>query len=125
MRNPPVNAEAGDRGKIVQAREPGAGRCVRPVPPAAVRPAPSGRSMPALAASPQIETTVSSCASATLRDRLRAATAEAHAALDRCLQAFDLTTRAGYGRFLAANAAALLPLERALEDAGVRDVLPA
>ena len=31
---------------------------------------------------------------------------------------------AGYRRFLEINAAALLPLERSLERAGVRDMLP-
>jgi len=58
-----------------------------------------------------------------MRDRLRAATAEAHAALDRHMQAYDLTSRAGYRRFLAASAAALLPLEQALERSGVRELV--
>jgi len=80
--------------------------------------------MPALAASPEQETTFRIYRPTTIRERLREATAEAHAALDACLQALDLTTRAGYGRFLAANAAALVAVEMALEAAGVHDVLP-
>ena len=80
--------------------------------------------MPALAASPNQETTAHSYAPATRRERLRDATADAHAALDRRLQSFDLTTRDGYRRFLGANAAALLPLERTLEANGVRELIP-
>jgi heme oxygenase len=80
--------------------------------------------MPALAASAEHETTVRTCAVSPIRARLREATADAHAALDARLQSLDLTTRAGYGRFLGANAAALLPVECALEAAGVHDVLP-
>lgn len=59
-----------------------------------------------------------------IRDRLRDATAETHAALDREFGAYDLTRRTGYRRFLAANAAALLPLEQALERSGVRQIMP-
>ncbi len=51
----------------------------------------------------------------TVRGSLRAATAEAHARVDRAFSAFDLTAGEGYARFLQAQAAALLPLERALE----------
>ena len=40
------------------------------------------------------------------------------------LGALDLCTAPGYRRFLEINAAALLPLERSLERAGVRAVLP-
>ncbi|MFC5322210.1 biliverdin-producing heme oxygenase [Bradyrhizobium oligotrophicum] len=54
-----------------------------------------------------------------LRHRLKAATAAAHHALDERLGQFDLTTTAHYRRFLQASAAALLPLEAALEHAGV------
>ena len=79
--------------------------------------------MPALAASPEKETTVRPFAVATMRARLRDTTAEAHAALDHRLLALDLTTRAGYRRFLVANAAALLPIEHALEAAGVRGIV--
>ncbi len=59
-----------------------------------------------------------------LRDRLRAATAESHAALDATVAAWRIDTPLGYGTFLAASAAALAPLEIALERAGVRDWLP-
>jgi len=59
-----------------------------------------------------------------LRSILRDATATDHAALDATLGALDLCTAAGYRRFLEINAAALLPLERSLELAGVRDILP-
>jgi heme oxygenase len=54
-----------------------------------------------------------------LRDRLKQATAEAHRDLDARLGALDLVKRDGYRRFLEINAAALLPLEAALEEAGV------
>jgi len=54
-----------------------------------------------------------------IRQRLKAATATAHHALDERLSGFDLTTTAHYRRFLQASAAALLPLETALEQAGV------
>jgi heme oxygenase len=54
-----------------------------------------------------------------LRDRLKEATATAHRDLDARFAAFDLSSRRGYRRFLEASAAALLPLEAALERAGV------
>src|ERR1700761_4761164 len=54
-----------------------------------------------------------------LRDRLRQATGEAHRDLDGRLGAFDLTRLEGYRHFLEINAAALVPLETALEAAGV------
>jgi heme oxygenase len=59
-----------------------------------------------------------------MRDRLRTATADAHAALDRQFQTFNLPSAPDYLRFLAANAAALVPLEQALETAGVRQIVP-
>jgi heme oxygenase len=59
-----------------------------------------------------------------LRYRLRDATAAAHAGLDRELGALDLTRAADYRVFLEVNAAALLPLEGALEADGVEDILP-
>lgn len=59
-----------------------------------------------------------------LRSILRNATAADHARLDATLGALDLCTVPGYRRFLEINAAALLPLERALERAGVRAILP-
>jgi len=59
-----------------------------------------------------------------LRSILRDATATGHARLDARLGALDLCAAADYRKFLEINAAALLPLERALVRAGVRDVLP-
>jgi heme oxygenase len=58
-----------------------------------------------------------------IRDRLKAATSAAHHALDERLSVLDLTTTADYRCFLQANAAALLPLEAALEQACVADML--
>jgi len=65
-----------------------------------------------------------SCASHAIgiRERLRAATSAAHHALDERLSAFDLTVADDYRRFLQASAAALLPLESALEQAGVAEL---
>jgi len=54
-----------------------------------------------------------------IRDRLRQATAQAHRELDARLGALDLGRLQGYRRFLEISAAALLPLEAALEAAGV------
>lgn len=54
----------------------------------------------------------------TTRAKLRAATGNAHARVDAVFSRFDLGSRDDYGRFLQAQAAALLPLERAL-DAGI------
>lgn len=59
-----------------------------------------------------------------LRERLRDATSTAHRELDAQLSAFDLTVFSGYRRFLQASAAALLPLEAALVDAGVARMFP-
>jgi heme oxygenase len=59
-----------------------------------------------------------------LRSILRDATAADHARLDAKLGALDLCTVTGYRRFLEINATALLPLERSLERAGVRVMLP-
>lgn len=59
-----------------------------------------------------------------LRDHLRAATSESHAALDDKVAAWRLQTLSGYGAFLTASAAALAPLEVALETAGVGAWLP-
>lgn len=58
-----------------------------------------------------------------LRDRLRAATSKDHEALDALASAFDFETASGYSGFLSASAAALFPLELALERAGVEDWL--
>jgi heme oxygenase (biliverdin-IX-beta and delta-forming) len=57
------------------------------------------------------------------RQRLKAATAADHYALDELLRDFDLSTTAHYRRFLQASAAALLPLEAALEQAGVGELV--
>jgi len=59
-----------------------------------------------------------------LRDRLRAATTDSHAALDATVSGWRLQSATGYGAFLSASAAALAPLEQALERAGVAEWLP-
>jgi heme oxygenase len=59
-----------------------------------------------------------------LRDKLKQSTAAAHLRLDATFSDFDLTGVSGYRRFLEASAAALLPLEAALEAAGVDAILP-
>jgi len=64
------------------------------------------------------------CPSSSLRHRLRTSTAEAHARLDRDASGYDLQRLAGYRRFLEISAAALLPLEAALVDAGVARIFP-
>ena len=71
-----------------------------------------------------VDCSLSSRPKSLLRSILRDATAEDHARLDATLGAFDLGTVQGYRRFLEINAAALLPLEQALERAGVCAVLP-
>lgn len=62
-------------------------------------------------------------AGADLRSRLRDSTADAHRQLDRSLMAFDLKTTSGYRRFLEASASALLPIETALVESGVDDIV--
>lgn len=57
-----------------------------------------------------------------LREKLRAATASAHRALDARLSAIDLTSLDGYRHFLEVSAAALLPIEEALERSGVLEL---
>lgn len=59
-----------------------------------------------------------------LRDRLRAATAEDHAALDAAVSAWRLDDAADYRAFLQASADALTPLETALEASDVEQWLP-
>ena len=54
---------------------------------------------------------------------LRDATADWHARVDALFSHADLTDRDSYGRFLSAQAAAHLPVERALEDGGIGDLL--
>ncbi|WP_347337488.1 biliverdin-producing heme oxygenase [Bradyrhizobium arachidis] len=55
---------------------------------------------------------------------MRDSTASAHRELDAQLSAFDLTVFSGYRRFLQASAAALLPLETALVEAGIARLFP-
>jgi heme oxygenase len=59
-----------------------------------------------------------------LCERLRAGTGPAHSSLDRRLAALDLRRLPDYRAFLEASAAALLPLEAALDEAGVVDLFP-
>jgi heme oxygenase (biliverdin-IX-beta and delta-forming) len=72
-----------------------------------------------LASAPDDPTGMGIAKSSGLRDMLQEATATAHRDLDAKFAAFDLASRRGYRRFLEASAAALLPLEAALERAGV------
>ncbi|CAL75864.1 putative heme oxygenase [Bradyrhizobium sp. ORS 278] len=58
-----------------------------------------------------------------IRERLKAATASAHHALDERLAQLDLTTTAHYRRFLQASAAALWPLEQLLEESGAAGIV--
>ena len=57
------------------------------------------------------------------RFALREATSEAHERLDARLSTFDLTDTDDYGAFLLAQAGAFLPMEAALEAAGVSAVI--
>jgi heme oxygenase (biliverdin-IX-beta and delta-forming) len=57
-----------------------------------------------------------------LRGRLKDATAADHRELDARFATFDLSKRTDYRRFLEASAAALLPLEAALERDGVAGI---
>jgi heme oxygenase len=59
-----------------------------------------------------------------LRNYLRAATAQDHAQLDARLSALDWGSVPDYRYFLEASAAALLPVEAALVDANVIGILP-
>jgi heme oxygenase (biliverdin-IX-beta and delta-forming) len=59
-----------------------------------------------------------------LRQKLKRSTEAGHRRLDETLSDFDLTSVLGYRRFLEASAAALLPLETALEEAGIAAILP-
>ena len=60
----------------------------------------------------------------TLRHLLKEATTTDHARLDARLSELDLQSPRGYRQFLEINATALLPLERALTEGGVQDLLP-
>ncbi|GGP26072.1 biliverdin-producing heme oxygenase [Silvimonas amylolytica] len=59
-----------------------------------------------------------------LRHHLRDATQPLHARLDQLLAAHAFDSSASYSHFLKAQAAALIPLELALEAAGIEDELP-
>ncbi|WP_234419215.1 biliverdin-producing heme oxygenase [Sphingomonas sp. EC-HK361] len=58
------------------------------------------------------------------RSALRHATSADHERVDAAFSRFDLASRDGYGAFLVAQAAAHLPVEAALDAAGVARVLP-
>jgi heme oxygenase len=60
----------------------------------------------------------------TPRFTLRNATAESHDAVDAVFSAFALDDAEGYRRFLRAQAAAFLPVESALEGAGIARLVP-
>ena len=60
----------------------------------------------------------------TLRNFLRDATAEQHRRLDDAVAPLTLNTPRGYGAFLVAQAEALFPVERALEDGGIVRLVP-
>ncbi|MGV3579823.1 biliverdin-producing heme oxygenase [Brevundimonas sp.] len=57
------------------------------------------------------------------RFALRAATSEAHERLDARFSTFDLADAGDYGRFLLAQAGAFFPVEQALDEAGVAEVI--
>ena len=59
-----------------------------------------------------------------IRDTLRDATANLHARVDSHMSAMFSDPTRGYERFLSASAAAVLPLEEALVEADVSDLLP-
>src|SRR5215475_11462502 len=75
-----------------------------------------------LAAAPDDPTGLGTATSSGLRASLGEATAGAHRELDAQFAAFDITNRHGYRRFLEASAAALSPLEAALERGGVNHI---
>lgn len=58
------------------------------------------------------------------RLRLRSATADDHARVDAAFGSFDLSSVNEYTRFLLAQARACLPVEAALERAGIATLLP-
>ena len=55
---------------------------------------------------------------------LKAATRDAHDRLDAQFSAYDLSKREDYARFLQAHAAAYLPVETALGEAGAANIIP-
>lgn len=58
------------------------------------------------------------------RARLREETREAHERLDAHFSQYDLSDRDDYAAFLTAHAAAFIPIERALTDAGAARLFP-
>lgn len=58
------------------------------------------------------------------RAALRAATTAEHERVDRLFGSYDLADRPGYRAFLLAQAAAFLPVERALHVAGAERLVP-
>jgi heme oxygenase len=78
----------------------------------------------AIPTSPNIDVAHLTGRKPTIRSLLKEATAPDHERLDGLLAAFDLQTLAGYRRFLEINAAALIPLERALVEGDVDELLP-
>jgi heme oxygenase len=60
----------------------------------------------------------------TARQLLRTATYKIHAQLDAVLNVVDLHNRQDYAALLSAHAASLLPLESALREAGVDELIP-
>ena len=59
-----------------------------------------------------------------VRAHLRSATVSCHDRVDAAFSVFDLAGAYGYAAFLAAQAAALIPVEQAIEEAGIEAVLP-
>lgn len=59
-----------------------------------------------------------------IRKYLREATVEQHRRLDALAGGMRLDLASGYGAFLIAQADAMLPVERALNDAGIARLLP-
>lgn len=58
------------------------------------------------------------------RATLRARTAEDHARVDALFGRFDLASEDGYRGFLTAQAGAFLPIEEALDAAGIGEIVP-
>ncbi len=59
-----------------------------------------------------------------VREKLREATASLHAELDGIADALLAQGSGGYARFLAGQAAVIIPLEKRLEISGIASVLP-
>jgi heme oxygenase len=60
----------------------------------------------------------------TLRNALRAGTAEYHNVVDSLFGRFDMSDRRQYGTFLAAHARVLPVVEKALEQGGIERLIP-